>query len=108
MEIDQINTAQLTKLQKQLEQIAGKHLDLSVEKLINFIFPVASHDYQDGEVTFQHIFLPGKSYIEHAPVRCSGQFVDCRRRQARIPVERFHLHAELIRRAGEPGGDDAL
>jgi hypothetical protein len=44
-----------------LNRSSGKHLDLSVEKLINFIFPVASHDYQNGEVTFQHIFLPGKS-----------------------------------------------
>src|SRR4051794_34850596 len=61
MVIDQTNAAQLKELQKQLEEIAGKDLDLSMEKLINFIFPVASHDYDDGQVTFQHIFLPGKS-----------------------------------------------
>jgi hypothetical protein len=61
MKIDQVSTAQLAKLQKQVEQITGKDLDLSVEKLRNFIYPAASHDSQDGEVTYLGIFLPIKS-----------------------------------------------
>jgi hypothetical protein len=61
MEIDQLSTAELGKLQKQLEKIAGKDLDLGVEKLRNFIYPAASHDIQDGEVTNLGIFWPIKN-----------------------------------------------
>jgi hypothetical protein len=72
MEVDQINAAQLKKLQKQLEEIIGKDLDLSVDKLVNFIFPVASYDFEDGQVTFQHIFLPRKSCSDRPLLDVAG------------------------------------
>ncbi|MBV8180642.1 MAG: hypothetical protein JO045_17950 [Mycobacterium sp.] len=57
MKIDQLNASQLKKLQKQLEEIAVKDLDLSSEKVINLGFPVASYDYDDGEVASQFFIL---------------------------------------------------
>jgi hypothetical protein len=57
MKIDQLNASQLKKLQKQLEEIAVKDLDLSSEKVINLSFPVASYDYEDGEVASQFFIL---------------------------------------------------
>ena len=62
MDIDSKKAAQLNKLQKELEDLAGKDIDISLDKLMHFIFPIASHSYDDtGEVTFQRIFYPGKS-----------------------------------------------
>lgn len=64
MDIDPKNAAKLKQLKKQLDDLAGKNLDVSAEQLIHFIFPIASQSIDDpGTVTFQRIFFPfpGKS-----------------------------------------------
>ena len=62
MDIDTKNAAKLKQLKKQLDDLAGKDIDVTAEKLIHFIFPISSHSLDDtGEVTFQRIFFPGKS-----------------------------------------------
>ena len=62
MGIDTKKASQLDKLRKDLQDIAGKEVDISPDRLINFIFPIASSSFDDpGDVTFERIFFPGKS-----------------------------------------------
>ena len=72
MDIDRKKAAQLEELRKQLEKVTGRELDLSLERLINFLFPVASHDSSNGQVTFQHIFFPGKSCSDRSLLDVAG------------------------------------
>jgi hypothetical protein len=52
----------LKELRRQLNELAGRQIDVSDENLIHFIFPIASSSVDDpGEVTFERIFFPGKS-----------------------------------------------
>jgi hypothetical protein len=72
MDIDREKSAQLEELRKQLDKVAGRELDLNLERLINFTFPIASHDVSNGQVTFQHIFFPGKSCSERNLLDVAG------------------------------------
>jgi hypothetical protein len=52
----------LRELRRQLNELAGRQIEVSDEHLLHFIFPIASSTVDDtGEVTFERIFLPGKS-----------------------------------------------
>jgi hypothetical protein len=59
---DPDRTRLLTDLRRQLNELAGRQIDVSDENLIHFIFPIASSSVDDaGEVTFERIIFPGKS-----------------------------------------------
>src|SRR5947209_3041881 len=59
--MDSKKMAQLEKLRKEIEAIAGKDAEVSLDQFVHFIFPIASHTLDDGQVTLQRIFFPGRS-----------------------------------------------
>ena len=62
MDSDSRTAAKFKQLKKQLDDLAGRDIDVNPEKLIHFIFPIASQSFDDpGIVTFERIFFPGKS-----------------------------------------------
>ena len=62
MDIDPRKARLLKDLRKQLNELAGRQIEVSDEHLIHFIFPIASSSVDDaGVVTFERIFFPGKS-----------------------------------------------
>ena len=49
------------QLEKQLSALAGKDIGAGDAHLLHLIFPIASSTVDAGQVTFERIFLPGKS-----------------------------------------------
>ena len=99
----------LRELRRQLNEVAGRPIDLSDEKLIHLIFPIASSSVDDpGEVTFERIFFPGKSCSQMRLLDVA-ELDHARQRPARFPPERFPvLDPELVCRPGESGGNAAF
>jgi hypothetical protein len=61
MAIDPSKTDALNQLKKQLNELAGRDIGLSDERVAHVIFPIASSSVDDaGEVTYERLFLPGK------------------------------------------------
>jgi hypothetical protein len=62
MPIDPSKANLLKELRRQLNELAGRQIDVSDDNLIQFIFPIASSSVDDaGEVTFERIIFPGKT-----------------------------------------------
>jgi hypothetical protein len=76
MEIDTKKAAKLEQLKKQLDDIAGRDVDVSADKALHFIFPIASQSYDDnGVVTYQRIFFPSKSCAQRRLLDVAGSSV---------------------------------
>jgi hypothetical protein len=61
MPVDLSNPNTLKELRRQLDELAGKQVDVSDDNLIHFTFPIASSSVEDGSVTFERIIFPGKT-----------------------------------------------
>lgn len=73
MQIEPKQAAKLAGLKKQLEDLAGKGVDVSPEQLVQLVFPVGAQSYDDtGAVTFRRIIFPGKSCAQRRLLDASG------------------------------------
>lgn len=70
-----IDQGALAQLKRQLEELAGRELDLTDVQVINLITAIGARTDSDGSVTYQHVILPRKFCRDARLMDVTGQVV---------------------------------